>query len=1354
MPRRVIGREVTQGTICRDHWRATVTVTVADVLPAGVPSPLLLSIAWRDRDSGAAVERDSGQKVKLELVKKTPSGLGALAFAPADGASPLELVGDVPERVLFLQPSTTATSLPAQPDVALVVTITDSPPVSIDLKVAPAPAASATPPADAFRIVAEGGGTPPPVLGPDQAVRLTTASRPAGSGLAHRWIPAAPAVEVRGAADGDLTTVGGHFAVGGTLPPLRVWALYGPAAGEGPVAQAVHLFQPGAVRLRLTARVTDLHPTAPATEEVVPGAFLREGGNQAQSGGDGRVTLEAWFAFGELEVRIERTGVTPRVLRLACAGSPGNPTTVTVTDPSDVARAPVTATVPAGSADAVEVALGDRAVLVHKLRGTVLWPDTRVIDSPPSLGTPLARRRVYAVPLADGPIPAQRPADSRTLAAWKNRPDVLKSNRPGRAAQAERTADDGAWELRFVELNAGRRWFIWVESVDPDHADDADAVEQPEYVVRTHYVELLRLTGTTANQVDATGYHLVDHTHNLSTDAVTWGVETLKVVEVDVPGTPPTRELRALRPARGAKVAFDGQADAGERVALDAANRVASGFTILALPLVPVFETPDARSAWATQARDGLLAELDAEWPRGHWTDAVRWVLDTTRIDTGIDLSAGAWDGAWVGTNDATREQSRQRRRCELLEKTYLLSPLIPSASIGRIEDARWRPDAVTLADFAPILPPAAQPSASSAIGFRRLGGRWAPVLAAVSPRLTGLGAGRHLLLFPGHGFFASPATGTTPVQWRSDRGGWNFQAGEDENDAYMSMEVQRVGERNGLRVTNVREPRDTTLPGVTHTAASTFTPSPNRDFLRLWQQNAVYYLGFTGSPASVAPFSVPAGNKNTHGISSRSRLASLLGAGPTPMHIIVAVHTNAGADGTSAEYLDVATAPGSGVEANTLGRALAQRLVAQVVARCSTRDRGAHPLRSNPGHPVGDLQRQFNYFFNDTGGDSTVFARALVGNAGWTQQVFPDVAGAAPLTIPVALVEVVHHDDASDAARMSRAWFRRRAGEAIAMATEEQLRAATAPATRADLVSMLRATFGPTASVAAVPNDATPIAGTLAAHLLTATGVAIVAGGGGAPTLEHAAVAVDDARAGYSRLELATAIRDAFAAAAGYASGTDADAGRFITTPLAGEDTLDHLPRQAAVPTRDDAGGWVSLAMGWTPANANTAGVTQVNGVSLLPLLGGAPYGDRAVARVTGDALATAIRAVRVQDLVRVSDIALAAENGLPLAVTGTPEQATVARGVQLTFVAKLAGVVPRALVENARFVVTGPGGFRLEQPAAVFARDRLMSTAFAAAFPAGTDAREYTVAVTGQDPRAGTVEFARRTLRVAQEG
>jgi len=65
MPRRVIGREVTHGTICRDHWVATVTVTCADVLPAGVPSPLLLSVAWRDRDSGAAVERNDAQKVRL-----------------------------------------------------------------------------------------------------------------------------------------------------------------------------------------------------------------------------------------------------------------------------------------------------------------------------------------------------------------------------------------------------------------------------------------------------------------------------------------------------------------------------------------------------------------------------------------------------------------------------------------------------------------------------------------------------------------------------------------------------------------------------------------------------------------------------------------------------------------------------------------------------------------------------------------------------------------------------------------------------------------------------------------------------------------------------------------------------------------------------------------------------------------------------------------------------------------------------------------------------------------------------------------------------------------------------------------
>ena len=45
-------------------------------------------------------------------------------------------------------------------------------------------------------------------------------------------------------------------------------------------------------------------------------------------------------------------------------------------------------------------------LLVHKLRGTVRWPDTRGADADPAYaGTPLAERRVYVLPLPAG-IPA------------------------------------------------------------------------------------------------------------------------------------------------------------------------------------------------------------------------------------------------------------------------------------------------------------------------------------------------------------------------------------------------------------------------------------------------------------------------------------------------------------------------------------------------------------------------------------------------------------------------------------------------------------------------------------------------------------------------------------------------------------------------------------------------------------------------------------------------------------------------------------------------------------------------------------------------------------------------------------
>lgn len=1333
MPRRVIGRELSRGTICRDHWRATVTLVCADVLPAGTPSPLLLSVSWRERDEDAPAEANSAQTVRLELAPKTGSSLGTVAFDPADGAGPVEVVGNVAERLLLLHPATTATSTPTSPDVSLMVTIAGGAPVTIDLTVAPASAPAG------FHVVAEGGGTAPAVLAPTSSVRLTTAARPAGG--SHRWV-VSPGLEIRGSATGDLAEVAAHFPAGG-IPPLRVWALFGPAAGDGPVSQAAHLFQPGAVRVRLTARIRDLHPTAPATEELVPGARLEVAGSSALSGDDGRVSLDAYVAYGDSELRVDRAGITPRVFRLACAGSPGAPATVTITDPADGDRELARVTAPPAAADATEAALGDLPVVVHKVRGVVRWPDSRVTNDPNYRGTPLAGRRVWAVPVADGAIPDQRPADTRAWSRWKTRPDAIHSHRPGRAAQDERTAADGAWELRFIDLSAGKRWFIWIESADPDQADDnAAAVESPEYVVKTFYAQLRRLGSTNIGDQVPTGYHLIDHTHNLTSEAVRWGVDTLAVEEVETSGT---REPRAFRPVRGGRTAFETDPTRGERVTLDAARRVASGFDLQVLPLVPIHEAGEARGAPARLAREGFLAETDTAFARGYFADAVGWVLDARRIDTGINLAAGTWEGAWSA---AAAEQSRHRRRCELLEKTRIVSPQLPSASLPRVEDARWHFDAITLADFARITPPPASPSARARIGYRKLEVRWVPVLAPVTPRLVALAAGRHLYLAPGHGFFARPAnpSSAAPGGWGSERDGWDLQAGEDDNDLFMATEVDRIARRNGMQVTPCRELRDFTLPGVTHPAAATFTPSANRDFPRLCQQNPIYFLGVR-SPAVLTPAqAAPAGKMNEKARSVRAQHAAQLAAGATPIDAFLAIHTNGteehDARGSNAFYADVETTPGSGVEANTLGQSFANRIGEQLAAWAGIEYRGTRNLRQLGGN--ADVQNTFDHFHTNEPAKEAQRALVQPPGGGWLHQSFPR-------RIPASLVEVLYHDQPDDAALLTRAWFRRLAGEALAMAVEAQFRAAPAQATRAEVVRMLAATFGPTAATGARVSDATAIGAELAAYILAATGETLPAVD--APTLNAAVDAVDEARIRYTRRALAEAIRDAFAAAAGYAAGTP-ELGRFVTAAMTGEPTLDSLSRPAAPPTRDDAGAWVALALGLTPATAATLGATQVGGTILFPAPGGAPHADKYVPRSVGTALADAIRARRAQDLVRVTELAPANEGGVALTATGTPPVYSVARGQELTFTANLAGIVPRALAESARFIIEGTGGFRGEVHGTVLERSRLLSGAWRSTFPAGDATREYTLRVVGQDPGAGEVEFARRTLSVRVEG
>lgn len=704
------------------------------------------------------------------------------------------------------------------------------------------------------------------------------------------------------------------------------------------IARLLEVLGRVAIGLTLRGRVLDPHPFNPATAEPLPDVEIRGGETASKTNANGEYVLEGTFIFGEQNVEVGREGVDPLTLRVTVNRTGAEEVSILVRDPnSGTDYAQVTHRGDVTITTVIDVNLSDLRLLVHKLRGKVFWPDSRVVNDLNYQGTPLAGKRVYALPLAEGEIQTQRPSNTSAWAAWKNRPGVLHSRRPGRYAQDERTAHDGDFEIKFIDLSVNRRYFVWVESLDP-----VTNLEIPEYAVRTFHRELRELSGSRADLVADVGRPLIDHTYNLTADAVKWGVESLKVVNwrLDTGG----EEVRAVRPQRDAKQAYETLQAAGERLTFDPAQKLLSDYRIHCLPLVPIFEALDAQSEHARSARTSLLEDMDTTFPRGHFTGDVRFVLDARGISTAIDLSAGAWDGAW---NAAQADASRQRRRCELLEKTFILSPQIPSAHLPLPIDARWRFDAITLADYALISIPAPPPPGQAVVANRTLDSDWAPVLQRVIPRLAGLAAGRHLLLAPGHGFYAQPGNAAAvPANWRSTRGCYNLHAGEDENDAYLAAEVNKITQRNGMRVSSVRELDDFTKPARIHTAANTFVAAAAPDFIRLWQQNPVYFVGTlevdeiaagTLAPANAvvigSNLGQTAGDKDDHGIAVRYGLARRLAGGANPIDAYLAIHTNAsGANcaggaagrGTSAYFWSVQMAVGNPAEANTMGEGLA----------------------------------------------------------------------------------------------------------------------------------------------------------------------------------------------------------------------------------------------------------------------------------------------------------------------------------------------------------------------------------------------------------------------------------------------
>jgi hypothetical protein len=1077
------------------------------------------------------------------------------------------------------------------------------------------------------------------------------------------------------------------------------------------IARVMEVLGEQPVTVKLTGRLLDAHAFDPAVAEPLPNVQIRAQAQAASSNAEGQFELEAALSLGEQIVEIGRSGVESLHLNVEINGNLEGPVTVIVRGPGPAELARITHDAAVELNTIIKVALPDLRLVAHKIRGTVHWPDSRTLSDPNYAGTPLAGKRVYAMPLANGEITAQRPADTRAWSEWRNRPGILASGRLGRFNRGERTDHDGAFEIKFIDLSVGRRYFIWVESEDP-----VTHVESPEYCVRTFYQELIHLTDSPANQTASLGYHLIDHTYNLTADPIAWGVESLKVVNwiTDFGAV----EVRAVRPPRESKGVFENLPISGERVNFDTARKIISDYRLQCLPLVPVFETFDRQNDHARLAQAGLLEAVDTRFPRGHFAAEVRFVLDARGIDPAINLQAGVWDGAW---NAADANRSRNRRRCELLEKTFIVSPQIPSAHLPRVEDAHWRFDAITLADFALISIPAPPPLGQAVAANRELNSTWVPVLRPALPRLTGLSAGRHLFLAPGHGFFADPPNTANLANWFSCRGGYNAQAGEDENDAYMAAEVHRIALRQGMTVTSVRETLDFTRPGVVHTANNTFNPSANPNFLRLWQQNPVYFLGPLEND-QIAAGTLAAANavvigtvrgtianpphdpdcearvKNVHGAAARTQMANRLAGGADPIDIFLAIHTNALAGnsrGVTAIFLDVNVSTINNAEANRIGQEFATSLRDQLVAQCHLSRRDVLSLRTN-GNPIGDLQNSFDYWSQNIGGPTALRPRvrnAPPAPAGWQHKTFPS-------TIPAALVEVAFHDNAEDAALLSRSWFRRKAGEAMSDAVEAQLRANPDAVTQASLVRMLQANFGPTAAVGRLPNgNVALIADAIRAAIQDTTGEVVPVGG---VNLNSAVTAIETARNAFTRRNYIEGLRDVFAEIAGYDPAAAAEIENFITRTILSGGTLAGLSRPAAPPTREQVGRWLAAAIGWRPVALATVLARQVGGQNLMLPLAGAPHPDVYLPRVEAQHIFTLIRAVDPLQIYRPVKIFLANEHSTPLKVQdGRPPQVLLGAGQRIRIVVNTEGMPWQVTPDRSvQFSISNSSGFSQALP------------------------------------------------------
>jgi N-acetylmuramoyl-L-alanine amidase len=1099
-------------------------------------------------------------------------------------------------------------------------------------------------------------------------------------------------------------------------------------------------------------------------------AVVALGGRTARSTADGRYVIDARLGVGDAPLTIARPGINTRTytVRTTVRGDGG--VDVAVLDEQGVVRG--NGAVAPGTAEPATVRL-DVSALVHRVSGTIVWPDTRIVTNPPAAPLTLAGRRVCAVRLDGGPMRPKMPVTSRDWDAIRGRPDVLRSARPGRPGRREATAADGRFELSFVDLQRDAHYLIWVEATDPRDANR----QVPDAIVRTIPTPGMRredgqFIAGTANPPRHTFTPLASDRRvvvasGLLSGRIESALDVVEVVETAPQGAASILRLLRGRPSNLAGIDANPPVDV-DRIAVDAVTRRVTGLEIEVLPLVPVFEASENRSPTAAHAHAELSRVLDARFGRGYFASSVRWVLDARRVPV------APWDGATA---------------CALLERTLLTHPSLGAAQIHHPTWGWWRADAVSVADFARI---DQQPNAVFA--NRGVDEEFIPLLVGPAPRLLGLFERRHVHVSPGHGVFASPAASRT---YQTDRGTWvgygpeiENWGGESENTAGIARFVRQIAEANGVRITVSRE-TDPTVPGIEQQQNGAFaavdpTRPADHDHPRLWQQNAYYWLAAVYDQAPGPGGAIVIGNPvaagsaigaYSEGINRKVTVFERQAADPThPVDVFVAIHTNASGAavrGFLALYLDIRNQPADPApgqpgyveanhEHNSQALGFARRLVAEIGADVQFRDRGVTSYFVN-GNPVKELRDTIEHYRDGTavqGVRASTDRNNPNGPVVLAQQVvFPAPGGR---TVPVGYVEVGFHSNTDDAAALAQAWFRRALSIGVARACELELRQRTDALTGPDVIALLRAMFGSVPAVEGLGTGAAPLgagAVTAAAADAAITTVTGRPSAVAAPTLDAVITSIEAAAAVATRNEAVRLIARALAPRAGFAvadldvdvanplpaPANDAERARRAavanavvrplilalgaTIPAAAVPAMAQLHRGGRPLTRAAAAALLAAGIGVRPGDLATI-TRPINGVTLLAPTQRAEQPDACVPISAVEAAATAIATLRLTDTYRLLAVRAVDNRGNDLV---TP----LASGRDVYLAIETGGAAWPASPSQVTFVLRRAGAPDVTLACAVRRDDSLMTEVWQA--PAAAGAAEFSLTATIEHPGKG---------------